>query len=200
MDTRQILNDLSHLCCKSKKKKNFAVLPADFLPKKVPTRPFYLVINTSASNEGPGEHWVCMYVPAKSSQSIEYFDSFGLPALNKHFRKFIKNNCTHYIYNKVQLQSNISTVCGEFCVVFLTQRCCEKKNLQQFINQFSTTKLEMNDAKVTTMYNKLQKQKKKPKTASQLGHGHLENSIVCNQTCVSREHCIKQIKQNKYKK
>lgn len=193
MNTKQILRDLSRMCCE--KKRNFDVLPADFLPttridKK--NRPFYLVANTAASFEGDGEHWVCMYIPKKYSENIEYFDSFGLPAINNYFEKFISNNCKKYVYNANQLQADNSTVCGNFCVVFLNERCTKKKSLSEFVNHFSKTDREMNDAKIRKMYNKLHAQhkvtrvKNKNKKMTQRGRG-LYCKLICNQTCITRQ-------------
>lgn len=157
------------------------------------------MVNTSDA-KSPGEHWCSIYIPKKYNQNIEYFDSFGLPAINKHFLKFINNNCKQYVYNPLQIQSDISTVCGEFCVVFLHQRCVEKKTLEQFINQFDRNKLEMNDAKVVTMYNKVHKQKKNTrakKKMTQFGYGSNDNNIICNQTCVARHQQTKKKKRKK---
>lgn len=195
MDTKQILGDLSQMCCA---KKNFACLPSDYLPKKILRRPFYLVANTSPSFDPPGEHWVCMYLPKRANENIEYFDSFGLPALNKYFIKFLKNNCKKYNYNPLQIQSNISNLCGEFCVMFLHERCRNKMKLKEFINQFDREKLHLNDSKVQKMYKEMQKRNKKTRSKmTQLGRGSY-NDVVCNQTCAPRQQSTK-TKKNKSK-
>lgn len=172
------------MCCA---KKNFACLPANYLPKKILHRPFYLVVNTATSFEPPGEHWVCMYLPKKSNGNIEYFDSFGLPAINKYFVRFLKNNCKQYNYNPFQVQSNISNLCGEFCVMFLHARCKNRQTLTEFIKQFDREKLQLNDSKVMKMYKEMQKKNKLSRVkTTQFGRGSF-NTIVCNQTCVSRQ-------------
>lgn len=194
MDTKQILKDLSQMCCA---KKNFACLPANYLPKKILRRPFYLVVNTSPSFDPPGEHWVCMYLPKKSSEKIEYFDSFGFPATNKYFIKFLKNNCEQYNYNPVQIQSNISNLCGEFCVMFLHARCKDKMNLQEFVKQFDREKLQLNDSKVIGLYRKMHRRNKRARAKmTQFGRGSYSN-IVCNQTCVPRDQ-FKQTRKTKF--
>lgn len=187
MNTIQILKDLSRICYP---KNNFAVIPADYLPEKIPIRPFYLVVNTANSTD-IGEHWISIYVPCKYTQKIEYMDSFGLPPNNHHFLKFIRNNCKQYVFNPVQIQSDNSSVCGEYSTCFLYQRKMEKKKLKQFINQFSASKLEKNDVKIVKMYNKIQKMHKRNRVTrvktTQLGRGHSSiNNSVCNQSCLSR--------------
>lgn len=189
MNTKQILRDLSQMS--GVKKQNFDVVPANYLPSKIPknNRPFYLVVNTSASFEGSGEHWVSMYIPRKYNQNIEYFDSFGLPAINKYFIKFLSNNCKNYVYNPVQLQSDTSLVCGQYCTVFLHERCTKRKSLKHFITQFSPNDREMNDSMIRRMYRKIHNHNKttrvQKKKMTQHGRG-LYCNVICNQTCVAR--------------
>lgn len=183
MNTIQIFNDLSHMRCA--KKNNFNVLPADLLPFKVPTRPYYICVNT-VGHKYLGEHWVCMYIPKKYTQSIEYFDSSGTPPMaNNYFSEFIKNNCNHYVYSPLQLQSASSNVCGEWCVTFLHDRCTKKRTLKQFINQFDANNQEQNDLKIIKMYNRIHKTGHIRKM-TQHGRG-VNTNIVCNQSCIPRE-------------
>lgn len=185
MDTKEIWNDLSQMCFPDKN--NFAVLPADHLPKtKIKVRPFYLVVNTDEASE-PGEHWISIYLPKNRNDLCEYFDSFGLPATNPHFIEFLKTNCNQYTYNPIQIQSDRSNTCGEYCVMFLHARN-KDKTLKQFIDKFDRKKLEKNDKKIINMYIRMYRQlKRKRDEMNQLGGGMHSDNIVCNQCCVSRK-------------
>lgn len=189
MDTKQIWNDLSQMCTPNK---NFTVLPADHLPKKkIKIRPFNLVINTDESFK-PGEHWISIHLPKNRKEHCEYFDSFGLPAINPYFIDFLNTNCKQYVYNPIQIQSDDSNLCGEYCVMFLHERN-RNKTFGEFINMFDEKKPEKNDKKIINMYKKMHRHTKRARAKmTQLGGGIHSNHIVCNQSCVSR-------KQNKKK-
>lgn len=196
MNTSGIFDDLKHCCCGLK---NVFVLPANLLPvRRIRSRPLAFVLNTDNSRS-KGQHWIALYVP-KNNGDIEYFDSGGRPPTNKRWLKFIKNNCNRYIYNPIQIQSFISEMCGEFCITYLNERICKKKSLKEYIDQFNTKDLEMNDNTVKRLYNNIQKTKNKKKkkkiTQSGRGVGHIKlldcsnpqnGGVVYNQTCISIE-------------
>ena len=79
-----------------------------------------MIVNTNPSDE-PGEHWVALYVDSTGRRG-EYFDSFGQrPATI--FADYMNNSCSDYwTYNKRQLQSIVSRVCGYYCVYFCMLR------------------------------------------------------------------------------
>jgi len=73
-----------------------------------------MIVNTDPPNE-PGEHWVATYIDSTGRRK-EYFDSFGRqpPAI---FETYMNYNCSDYCsYNKKQLQSIASRVCGYYCI------------------------------------------------------------------------------------
>ena len=75
------------------------------------------VFNTHWEHQ-PGEHWIA--VSALPNRDVEYFDSYGFPphiypgvhaALREHGRQLQ--------WNSTALQGLFSTVCGDYCVLFL---------------------------------------------------------------------------------
>lgn len=93
------------------------VFPLDLIPTSALNHPCCLVINTKPSNH-PGEHWVCV-VKTENNTGI-YFDSFGFPPYNLPEIGLILDDCTEWIFNDIRLQSTFSTVCGQYCIFFLT--------------------------------------------------------------------------------
>ena len=90
-----------------------------FSSDKLPQKPRLLVCNTDPSWR-PGEHWIAIYVD-KNGRG-EYFDSFGRKP-NKHFERYLNNNCASWTFNKKRLQSRISSFCGYYCCLFVILRC-----------------------------------------------------------------------------
>lgn len=66
-----------------------------------------------------GEHWVAFFFPKDSLP--EYFDSFGLPPLKDGFYRFLKR-FPYFNYNATHLQAPLSSICGEYCIFYITQR------------------------------------------------------------------------------
>lgn len=112
------------------------VYSVDKLPTKKMEKPSSFIINTDNSN-GPGIHWVAIWM--SKGKRIEYFDSFGLPPMNKEIIDFININGKEYIFNNKQIQSNNSKTCGKFCVIFILFRS-RKISYSSFINLFFKNK------------------------------------------------------------
>lgn len=66
-----------------------------------------------ADSDNPGTHWTSLYI--KDNIAI-YFDSYGL-APPKDIQKFVKGK--KLLYNTDHIQSDTSTACGYYCVLFL---------------------------------------------------------------------------------
>ena len=98
----------------------FGVFPADRLPTKPPI-PCAIVANTAPSSSS-GEHWVCFFIDDK--QNGNWFDSYGFPPefYSARFRTFLMENTVNFEYSQVQLQEISSTVCGAYCLYFLSCR------------------------------------------------------------------------------
>lgn len=120
------------------------VLPKDGLPTTpMTTYPAAFVCNTHSSNE-PGQHWICMFI-AKDGRG-EYFDSYGLPPRHDEFVDFLQSNCVTWTFNKRTLQSPLSNVCGQYCVVYLLHRS-RGVPTKTFVNTFGND-LVNNDCRV----------------------------------------------------
>jgi hypothetical protein len=108
------------------------VFPCDKLPKVISEFPCAFVANTDHSGEG-GEHWVCYYFDENGN--AEYFDSYGIQPVNCELFKFWKGHGKNHSWNTVQLQGMKSTVCGQWCVAFITNRA-RGCSLSTFVNRF----------------------------------------------------------------
>jgi hypothetical protein len=108
------------------------VFACDQLPTDHGNTEKFYVINTDPSDE-PGSHWCCVYKsPIDGLQNDEYFDSYGWFPPQEEFKEFMKNK---YTYSCRQLQHDLSTVCGQYCVFYIWQRC-KGKTLAEIINLF----------------------------------------------------------------
>lgn len=170
------MHDLSRFC----KKVCFGCYALDELPKKI-TRPCLIVSNTAVSTH-PGKHWVAFYFGV-NSQKAEFFDSFGRKPTQRQFKTFLKNNCKSFTYSPFKLQSDYSTCCGHWCLLFLYNRN-KSISMADFVKSFDLKKRRQNDMKILRMYAKLNRQllRNSKKYKTQIG-GNC-NTITCNQTCV----------------
>lgn len=125
------------------------VYAANTLPRHVQL-PALLVVNTDTS-EREGTHWVAMYISAFGRG--EFFDSFGFPPIIPQHRHFMDNNCSSWTYNTVQLQGIDSSVCGEYCVLFLTHRA-RGLSMEEFLWFFSVGDESVNDLLVQVQFKK----------------------------------------------
>src|SRR4051794_38761298 len=93
---------------------------ADKIPIIQSQFPHCFCVNTSCSDER-GEHWVAIYV--ESPSKAEYFDSFGIwPPISNEIFSYL-SNFSHVKFNKLQMQSEYSAVCGKHVIYFLHMRC-----------------------------------------------------------------------------
>lgn len=93
------------------------VFPSDRLPSFIPHFPACFIANVDPSTE-PGSHWIAFYL--LSPRRLEFFDSYGNAP--PYFQGPISNYASRFDYvnyNPMILQSNVSTVCGHYCVYFL---------------------------------------------------------------------------------
>jgi hypothetical protein len=94
----------------------------------------------------PGSHWVCMYVDEQGRG--EYFDSYGLPPPLPEFVAFLGRNAARgWTYNRHELQSLDTTVCGHYCIWFLSERA-RGKSMEEIVARFSSTDTQKNDSQV----------------------------------------------------
>ena len=81
---------------------------------------FHIIIASIIYNLEPsymnGSHWVATYV---ENNTINYFDSFGMPPFQEIVDHARNRNLTPLHQNKIQ---NIMTIiCGYFCLYFLNE-------------------------------------------------------------------------------
>jgi hypothetical protein len=107
------------------------VYSSDQLPKTI-NPPKLLVCNTDTSDL-PGEHWIAIYIG--SDGHGEFMDSFGREP-GQPFLDFMNKHSKIWLYNDKQLQSVISSYCGNY-VLFYCFRRSRGMNLNAIINLFS---------------------------------------------------------------
>lgn len=100
-----------------------------------------MVINTDPHTK-PGMHWIAIYVD--SSGHGLFFDSYGNPPFVPDHINRLRKNCKTFRWNSLQLQSPLSDVCGQFCIMFL-QYMSNGLGFEKFISNFSDD-LKKNDA------------------------------------------------------
>lgn len=134
MNSLEILKNLSVIDTHT-----VGVFPADQIPR-VWTKPTAFVLNTDDHTK-PGMHWVAVHVDKLGNAM--YFDSYGIPPfIPEHFNR-LRKNCKHFRWNAVQLQSESSDTCGQFCLMFLDYMS-SGLGIQTFLNNFSDD-LKKND-------------------------------------------------------
>ena len=99
-------------------------LPRDWFRQQLNTEdthfPKAYVVNTDDSRQ-PGQHWVSFYRPTPGV--VEYFDSYGLPPHYLNFQSELdRMGWCYQEVNTICLQSEDSTVCGLYCLYYLTHR------------------------------------------------------------------------------
>lgn len=132
------------------KKYFLSVLPSDQLPKEILEYPTCFIANVDSSTE-PGSHWLAFYVHTR--HVIEFFDSYGnAPTFyNRSISDFV-GRYTQVDYNPLTLQSNVTAVCGQYCVYYLYSRC-RGKSMKKFLSSFVTKHL-CNDQRVYNFVSK----------------------------------------------
>jgi hypothetical protein len=95
------------------------VFSLDKLPSEI-DYPCAMVVNTDPSHE-KGEHWVAFHFD--ENRYGEYFDSYGKWPDDPILSKFLAKNGRIWCGHSVQLQGFNTTVCGQYCIEFLTRKC-----------------------------------------------------------------------------
>lgn len=120
------------------------VFASDQLPERITKYPACFIANVDPATKS-GSHWVAFYI--KSRYVIEFFDSYGHPP--SYFPRNISTYVTHYrrvSYNPMVLQSNVTAVCGQYCVYYLYSKC-KGRTLNSILLSFIPGNL-YNDIKV----------------------------------------------------
>jgi len=135
--------------------KNVDVCAADGLPAKL-TASTAIVANTEPHTES-GEHWIAIYVRDNADDVIEYFDSYGRPPSDHYVLQLLRRNSQHYkyVWNKYRLQGFETTVCGLYCLTYLKCRADLSMSMGDYVQMFSYTNTEANDACVKRLFHNL---------------------------------------------
>ena len=89
------------------------------LPKKA-IYPSCLIVNTDPSNK-PGSHWLAIYYYVNGE--AEFFDSYGLNPNFYGLDNYLNKTSLNWTYNKKQIQSFYSNLCGYYCFFYLMFKC-----------------------------------------------------------------------------
>ncbi len=95
------------------------VFAADELNKEYVTQfPSGYIVNTDPSNK-PGSHWVPVAFYFDKNRKGHFFCSYGKSPDHYKFDKWIDKNSDSWTFNKHRLQSDWSTVCGQYCLYYV---------------------------------------------------------------------------------
>lgn len=129
MNAEELRTVLNHVNAHHGNKFNVGVFAANRLPHNY-ALPAAFIANTDGDTK-PGTHWIAFFVPSRGT--MEYFDSYGLPPLVDDHVRFLGTKTT--IRNDKTLQDITSTVCGEYCLLYLCTRM-NNQPLSKFLKIF----------------------------------------------------------------
>lgn len=127
------------------------VFARDELASITLTAPSLYVVNTDLARNA-GIHWTTIFLPENANAL--YFDSFGFAPLFFDYYCFLERHSPYFYFNKAQIQSVESVLCGEFCM-YLAYMLCSGKTLEQYRSKFSLTAPTLNDAIIKTLFRKV---------------------------------------------
>lgn len=110
-------------------------------------KPIYLISNLDPITK-PGSHWIAIYI--NENGDGEYFDSFGRRPTGFHLN-FMKRNSKKWNYNNKIIQNIFSSICGEYCLVFLYLKY-RYVSLKDYLNMFDDD-TTANDFLLKKMFN-----------------------------------------------
>lgn len=98
------------------------ILAADELPKQLQSFPVTFKVNTDKRVD-PRRHCVVFYISSRTNG--EFFNRYGSsPSYYSNAFQFVFNrNGLKMTYNQRRLQGYDSSMCGQYCVYYLRQRC-----------------------------------------------------------------------------
>lgn len=125
LHTEQLEYLLNHLVHRAGLVDALGVFPANCLPvmRHKHSRNVCFILNTEPQGS-PGKHWLAFYFDCVANR-LEYFDSFGLPITMYPYVSrvlFSKSVQVTSVNPFGMLQSDVSTACGFYCVLFLHYR------------------------------------------------------------------------------
>ena len=107
----------------------------DQLPSIIYQKPQSYVVNSDEVGS-EGEHWMVVNFP--SNDVAEFFDSLGKGPQFYHPKivNCLLANSRSYKFNTKRLQDKNSTVCGQYCALYLYTRQ-KGISMEEFLSQFS---------------------------------------------------------------
>ena len=127
------------------------VFSINTLPTKLST-PSFLVCNFD-TDVNPGSHWFCLFKNTKTK--LDCFYSLGL---NSEKLELIQKYCkiefaTKITFNETQVQSNLTSTCGNFVLYFAFQRL-HNLDLQfdELLNEIFEENIDNNEVKVANFF------------------------------------------------
>lgn len=120
------------------------VFTSDILPAKLNKYPAAFIANVDSSDE-PGSHWLAFYLPHK--YGLEFFDSYGHTpdAFGQDIVDYV-SQFDDVIFNPQPVQSNVTAVCGHYCIYYIYSRC-RGYTMKDIVSSFVTKHMN-NDVKV----------------------------------------------------
>lgn len=120
------------------------VFPSDRIPSRIEKYPACFILNTDPSTHS-GSHWLACFI--STPNQLHFFDSYGNTP--NFYEGPIADYATRFrsvFSNPMILQSQVSGVCGHYCVYFLHFKC-RGLSLKKILSGFSMKKL-CNDQRV----------------------------------------------------
>jgi len=114
------------------------VFPCDKLPEK---QDGFVICNEDRHTE-PGSHWVCIFL--QPNKRAEFFNSNGKPPSPQPIVDYL--NGWHVVCNESQVQSYISTTCGQHCIYYAFHRA-RNVSMASIVNSYGSD-LAANDQMV----------------------------------------------------
>lgn len=111
--------------------------------------PIFFVSNLDPDSK-PGSHWIAIYIDEHGDG--EYFDSFGRKPRGSHYL-FLKTNCKKWVYNTQVVQNYLTSVCGEYCLLYIYFRI-NGVSFNNFLQMFSEDTL-CNDVIINKIFKSL---------------------------------------------
>jgi hypothetical protein len=114
------------------------------LQQSKPTSDFSHFVCNLDRRDKPGSHWILIELN-HSKKEIFYFDSYGLPPFFTDLLSTLHQTNYPITWNKFQLQSLSTTVCGQYCIIFCLLRS-RNYSIQNILNLlFYNNKLSSHD-------------------------------------------------------
>lgn len=166
----------------------FGVFPYDSVPvlEVSADKPSFIIINQDPAHKD-GSHWIALEIDISQTKKPKrkgmYFDSYG-HAPPKHMKKHVMRILgKKYAHNKQALQGFLATTCGQWCMLYILERCRGTTHTS-FLKSFSKKDLDTNDILANAMVEKEFQTDQDVIDTSFI----LENSDCKKQQCKDRQH------------